>query len=257
MARELPQDDYRRVRRCLLSDPGQKVLGIVSIAVCCFLLAVVPVAKLNQSADDAAIRLSYKALEVALFTKDAAKLSAVLAATFYQRLIDGTIETREAFIRDETGPTPGLHRQFSYAITKLTMSGNEADAQVTCSYAGTYSVNGVQKPLNGVMHLTDEWAIDHDGVWKLRLSTMHDATAYVDGKLIENERESLPPAKAAISDVRARAVMIPTLALNADPNQLAGIGAAIGDARIVGMGEGSHGTSEFFAFEEPSVQISS
>lgn len=188
-------------------------------------------------------------MENALLAKDAAKLSAILAPAFYQRLIDGTIETRDAFIADETGPTPGLDRRFRYDVTKLTVHGNEASAQVTCSYSGTYSVNGAPKPLNGVIHLTDEWAVDRDGTWKLRLSTMHDAIAYVDGKLIENEQEPLSPTKAATAEVQTRAVVIPTLALNADSTQLAGIGAAIGDARIVGMGEGSHGTSEFFAFK--------
>ncbi len=233
----------------LAHNGGQKVLGTVSIAVGCFFLAVVPVAGSNQSAGDAAIRSAYKVVDEALFTKDAAKLSAVLATTFYQRLIDGTIETREAFIRDETGATPGLYRRFRYEVTKLTVRGNEAAAQVTCSYTGTYSVNGVPKPLSGVIHLMDQWAIERDGAWKLRLSTMHDAIAYVDGKLVENEQEPLPPTKAAIAEEEAYAVVIPSLDLNADPNQLAGIGAAIGDARIVGMGEGSHGTSEFFALK--------
>jgi erythromycin esterase len=189
-------------------------------------------------------------MEKALVAKDEVKLSALLTDSFYQRLIDGTIETREAFIRDETGPNSGMTRSsLKYKITKLTVLANEAIAHAAYSYTGTYSVNGVPKPFKGVVHLTDAWSRGRDGTWRLRTSTLHDAIAYVDGKLIENEREQLPPTNATIAEWRQRAVPIPTLALTADPNQLAGIGAAIGDARIVGMGEGSHGTSEFFAFK--------
>ncbi len=185
-----------------------------------------------------------------MLAKDAVKLSTLLADTFSQRLIDGTIETREAFIRDETGPDPGMTRSsIKYQILQLTVLGAKADAQVSYSYSGTYSVNGVPKPLNGTVHLTDAWALGPDGTWKLQLSTMRDAIAYVDGKLIVDEQESIPPTKAATAELRAHAVAIPTLALDAAPNRLGRIGAAIGDSRIVGMGEGSHGTREFFSFK--------
>lgn len=189
-------------------------------------------------------------MEKALIAKDAVKLSALLADSFYQRLIDGTIETRDAFIRDETDPNSGMTRSsLTYEINELVVLANEVTAHVAYSYTGTYSVNGAPKPFNGEVHLTDTWTRGRDGIWKLRTSTMHDAIAYVDGKLIENEREQLPPTNATVAERRQRAVTIPTLALEADPNQLAAIGAAIGDAHIVGMGEGSHGTSEFFAFK--------
>lgn len=229
---------------------GHRVLGTVAIALGCFLCAVAPIAGSSQSADDA-IRSAYNALEKALLTKDAAKLSTVLAAGFYQRLVDGTIETREAFIRDETSRYPGMTQSsVTYEIRALSVRGNEADVETTKSYSGTYSVNGAPKPLRGTVHLTDQWTLGSDGTWKLQLSTIHDATAYVDGKLIVDQREQLPPSKAAIAQLQAQAVVIPTLALDADPSQLSGIGAAIGDARVVGMGEGSHGTSEFFALKD-------
>ncbi|MFY9737470.1 MAG: erythromycin esterase family protein, partial [Candidatus Cybelea sp.] len=77
---------------------------------------------------------------------------------------------------------------------------------------------------------------------------------YVDNKLVQNEHaaahEPVMPPSLAIAQLRTQAVVIPTLSPEADPEQLSRIGTAIGAARIVGMGEGSHGTSEFFAFKD-------
>ncbi len=133
-------------------------------------------------------------------------------------------------------------------VTKLTIRGNAAEADATLTFTGTYVEKGVPKPLRGSIHTTDEWAAEA-GTWKLRSSTQRDEITYVDGKIVQQEQAQFPPTSAAIAELRTRAVVIPTFALDADPEQFAGIGTAIGNARIVGMGEGSHGSSEFFAFK--------
>jgi erythromycin esterase len=229
----------------------RKLLHSISIAVGCFLFALVPVAPSRSAANDAAIRAAYKTMERALLAKNAAQLSHILAPGFYQRLLDGTIESREAYIRDETDADPGVTlSSLTYEPLKITVRDNEADAEVTHTYVGTYAVNGIPKPFNGVVHLTEEWRLGTDGTWKLALSTLQDAVAYVDGKQIVNQRRQAQPTSAAIAELEAHALVIPTLAFDADSAQLARVGAAVGDSRIVGMGEGSHGTSQFSALKD-------
>lgn len=226
-----------------------KLLRAIGVLASCLCTIAAPVAG-STLPPGASIEANYKILAEALIAKNAANLSLLLTGTFYQRLMNGSVETRKAFISDETGPDSGTTlTALTYHLAALTVSGDRAIARVSYSYTGTLNVDGVAKTLNGLVHLTDTWTRDANGRWKLTLSTMHDAVAYVDGKLVEDQQEQLPPTKAAVAALKARAVLIPTLALNADPDALAGVGAAVGESRIVAMGEGSHGSSEFFAFK--------
>lgn len=198
------------------------------------------------------IRAAYGALQAALFKNDASAIAPLLATNFQARQVDGSTQDRNAYIKDQIAPTPGVTiTALNIAITELVVTGEAARAEALYAITGTYAVQGVPKPLRGTIRTTDRWTLDA-GRWKLLSTTWHESLAYVDGKLFDDQREKLPelaPTSAAIADLRARAVVIPTLALSADPQQLSAIGAAIGDARIVGMGEGSHGSSEFFAFK--------
>ncbi len=56
----------------------------------------------------AAVLLAYRAFQTALLKNDASALSGLLTADFYSREVDGTIEKRGAYIKDETESTPGL-----------------------------------------------------------------------------------------------------------------------------------------------------
>ena len=229
----------------------QKLLRSVGVAAGCVVLAVAPAEPSRLADNGAAIRAAYKTMERALLAKNATQLSQILAPGFYQRLADGTIETREAYIRDETDANPGvILSSLTYEPLKITVRANDAYTDVTYTYVGTYAVDGIPKPFNGAVHLTEQWTLGSDGTWKLFLSTLRDAVSYVDGKQILNERQQAPPTSAVISELQAHAVVIPTLASDADFAQLAKVGAAVGDSRIVGMGEGSHGTSQFFAFKD-------
>ena len=107
-------------------------------------------------------------MERALLAKNAAQLSQILAPGFYQCLLDGTIESRDVYIRDETDADPGVTlSSLTYQPLKITVRGNEADAEVTHTYVGTYAVNGIPKPFNGTVHLAEQWTVGSDGTWEL------------------------------------------------------------------------------------------
>ncbi|HEY4433882.1 MAG TPA: erythromycin esterase family protein, partial [Candidatus Cybelea sp.] len=226
-------------------------LSPFAVVCAAFLASIVPGLAADGSADEAAVRSAYKSLQTAVLEKDTAALSSLLTANFFQRQVDGSTETRAAFIKDQIEDSPGMKvSSVTYEVTKLTVAGNQAEAETTCVYLGTYGVDGATKSLRGQTRQTDGWTRGADGRWMLRTSAMHEVISYLDGKVVQDDREQPPPASAAIAELKTRAVVIPTLAFDADPGQFARIGAAIGDARIVGMGEGSHGSSEFFAFKD-------
>jgi erythromycin esterase len=207
-------------------------------------------ANADTSADDAAIRNAYNALQEALLKNDAPGIAAPLDPRFKARLVDGTVQDRDAFVKSETEATPGLViKTVEISFGPIAVRGENAQDDATYTYIGTYTAKGSAKPFRGVLRATDVWIGGASG-WKMSSSTVHDSLAYVGGKLVQNEREQLPPSSAVIDELKVRALILSSLALDADTSPLAPIGEAIGNAHIVGMGEGSHGTSEFFAFKD-------
>ncbi|HET6896318.1 MAG TPA: erythromycin esterase family protein [Candidatus Baltobacteraceae bacterium] len=61
---------------------------------------------------------------------------------------------------------------------------------------------------------------------------------------------SLENEPALISALRSRAVVLESGAFSADDLNVAPIAQAAGNARIIGLGEGSHGTSEFYQIKD-------
>jgi erythromycin esterase len=209
-----------------------------------------PFAVDGQTAAGAAVRSAYHTLQTALRKNDAPAMTALLEPAFSVREVDGSIDDRAAFVKNQTESDPRMTvSKVEIVLTRLAVNGAAAEADATYNYAGTYAVNGVAKPLRALVRSTDEWTLDA-GTWRLRSMVVHDVISYVDGKLVQKEHAPVMPSNAAIAQLRTQAVIIPTLSPEADPEQLGRIGAAIGAARIVGMGEGSHGTSEFFAFKD-------
>jgi erythromycin esterase len=213
-----------------------------------------PLAVESQTVDGAGVRAAYHSLQTAERKNDAPSLTALLEPAFSAREVDGTIDDRAAFVKNQTENDPGVTvSNIEIVLTRLDVNGTTAAADATYHITGTYAANGVPRPLRAVVRSTDEWTLDA-GAWRLRSTIVHDVISYVDGKLVQNEHapehEPVMPSSAAVAQLRTQAVVVPTLSPGADPEQLSRIGAAIGAARIVGMGEGSHGTSEFFAFKD-------
>ena len=109
--------------------------------------SVLPALAADGSADEAAIRSAYENLQTAVVKKDAAALSSLLTADFSQRQVNGSIETRDAFIKDQLEDSPGMKlSSVTYDVTRLTVIGNQAEAEATSSYRGTYTVAGTATP---------------------------------------------------------------------------------------------------------------
>lgn len=201
-------------------------------------------------AGPSSISAAYDALESALRRGDIESLAAILAPNFTEESPDGSTEGRDAYLKDATASAKALTLSavvIDHAEVDVTQTS--ARAKTTYTIRGSDAGNGAPKPFEETIRTTDEWS-KSNGAWTLDKSVVHESATYAGGKLVYDDREQTEPTTAAIRELRERAAIVPTLARDADPDQLAPIGAAIGTTRIVGMGEGSHGTSEFFAFKE-------
>jgi erythromycin esterase len=213
-----------------------------------------PFAVESQAGGGEAVRAAYRSLQTAERKNDAPAITALLEPAFSAREVDGSVDDRAAFVKNQTESDPGMTvSNVEIVLTRLDVKGSAAEADATYKVTGTYAVNGAPNPLRALVRSTDKWTLD-SGAWRLRSTVVHDVITYVDNKLVQNEHaaehEPVMPSSVVIAQLRTQAVIIPTLSPEADPEQLSRIGTAIGASRIVGMGEGSHGTSEFFAFKD-------
>jgi erythromycin esterase len=222
---------------------------VVGVSCACALFAVSRVSASNDPTPDQAIRFVYRALQIAIVKGDATTISKFVTPDFYYREPDGRTENRDQFLKDVAQGSPGWNLSSCVIrVDRTAVQSRTATVETMYESFGTYIVSGKSQAFRASARSTDSWILT-GGSWKLRSMFYHEALTYVDGKLIQDEREQLPPTAAAIAQLRSQVVVIPSLKLDADPNELSPIGTAIGSARIVGMGEGSHGTSDFFAFK--------
>jgi erythromycin esterase len=86
--------------------------------------------------------------------------------------------------------------------------------------------------------------------WHLRRSATIRTRSWIGGTLIEETVAKPPPEPAQrdslAAELRARAIPLKSLTAGTGFDDLAALDAVIGDARIVALGEATHGTGEFF-----------
>jgi erythromycin esterase len=95
----------------------------------------------------------------------------------------------------------------------------------------------------------DRWT-DTDAGWRLIRAQEQASRSWINDRL-DRETTFAPPLtaeqrQAVVRDLRARALPFETVRAGGGFDDLAGLDALIGDARIVALGEASHGTAEFF-----------
>jgi len=95
----------------------------------------------------------------------------------------------------------------------------------------------------------DIWTKTDDG-WRRRRSEVQLVQVWVDGNMV-SELKPEPPLTpeehiAIVRDLRGQALPFNTVLAGNGFDDLAGLDRIVGDARIVSLGEASHGTAEFF-----------
>ena len=86
-----------------------------------------PFAVESQTVGDAAVRAAYRSLQTAERKNDAQSLTALLEPAFSAREVDGTIDDRAAFVKNQTENDPGVTvSNIQIVLTRLDVKGNAA-----------------------------------------------------------------------------------------------------------------------------------
>ena len=88
------------------------------------------------------------------------------------------------------------------------------------------------------------------------MSWFDGLTVEIDGRrFVEGRRTAAAPSPAAVSWLKKRAIRFATAEPESGLQDLQGFKKVIGDARIVSLGEGTHGTREFFQMKHRLVEL--
>ena len=127
-------------------------------------------------------------------------------------------------------------------VTAVTVTGTEATVSVNNESTET------SKAVRRILATTnrDTWVRSGDG-WKLkesRLVSVRPVAAAMDPATAEQ----------TVADLKQRAVPLAAVASEEGPDDMAAFGAAVGNARIVALGEASHGLHEFVEIKQRMVE---
>ncbi len=197
-----------------------------------------------------AIAGAYVQLAAAYERADKAAISHLLAPEFEFTYTTGARENLAAYITDWTDTlknTPGVRVEIR--VERLNVHGNAADAVILLTQRYPHSKHGALD----VEREDDVWSL-RDGRWVLTTGRTASDTFYLDGTVASSDAPVVPMTASQRSAVAAQLKEVAWPIRSAVPggslDDLAPLEAAIGPARIVAMGEATHGTSEFFSLKD-------
>jgi erythromycin esterase len=201
------------------------------------------------SASDA-IANAYVQLAAAYERADKPAISNLLAPEFEFTYTTGARENLAAYIADWTDTlknTPGVRVEIR--VERLSVHGDTADAAILLTQRYPHSKHGALD----VEREDDGWSL-RDGRWALTTGRTISDTFYLDGTVASTDAPvvplTAPQRSAVVAQLKEVAWPIRSAVPGGSAQDLAPLEAAIGPARIVAMGEATHGTSEFFSLKD-------
>jgi hypothetical protein len=231
-----------------MRDASGALIGVALLA------WLAPAATIPARADELAA--ARKAIEAQYTRLDAALTSAFDRPTALTRRhpLDG-VATRDFRFVDANGKewgSPWTPVSFATLTTRsavqhVAIAGNTVRAVVSTVQEATSKQGRDKYRVEQTAH--DTW-IRTRTQWRLRRSVTVHSKTWVNDVLTEDltARPPLQPAlrDAIVGELRARAIPFKTVTAGTGFDDLAALDQIIGDARIVALGEASHGTAEFF-----------
>jgi erythromycin esterase len=140
-------------------------------------------------------------------------------------------------------------RKFSIDIEQLVVHGDSAIVTVRTLETGYNTFGPAKFAVRLEETVRDEWA-RRSGSWRLIRTATEKSRIWVDDVLFSHA-EIAPPLspqqrRELLAELRTRAVPFDTVAATDAVSDLAGLDRIVGDARVVALGESSHGTAEQF-----------
>jgi erythromycin esterase len=135
------------------------------------------------------------------------------------------------------------------ALDSVSLQGNEVVAVARLNVAGTAKLISFEYPLRLERAVRASW-ITTDRGWRIRHEITLQEKQWADDKLIEDRAFDPPPSAALratiVQEIASQAKALDSVDPGSGFDDLAEFDRIVGDARIVSLGEASHGTAEFF-----------
>jgi erythromycin esterase len=219
------------------------------LAFVAFAFAAVPLPSPAQDAG-AAIRAAYARLATALGSGDEAAVQAIAVADLTQSDPYGSSEPL-AQVLAETQKAKQTYPDWRVRIDVSSVRAQGGGAVADVTVTEDLTVDG--RATREVTRRQDRWSKEA-GQWRLAGSQVVEETDSTGGTVTEHSVMPAPLSAgeraALVAQLRLAAWPIDGAAPSTSDADLAPLGQAIGMARIVGLGEATHGTSEFFALKD-------
>jgi hypothetical protein len=205
----------------------------------------------GQDARQASVSIgaAYARLAHAYENADEPVLRALVAADFDFVFVPGTNESLSQYIADwkeSKQALPGF--SVSIRVVRLMVHAGTADAEILLTRTDSRSIHA----LVDVQREEDRWELRH-GTWALVKAQTISDTASLDGAIVSHDGPAtiLPmwQRDAIVAQIKELVWRIETSLPGGSQRDFVPLYNAIGSARIVAMGEGTHGTSEFFSLK--------
>lgn len=201
----------------------------------------------------ATIEYQYARLCVAVREGNPYLLNPALSPTFRATDVTGKIEHRQEYVDTLTSIGASDITDCTFKVESYQYRGNKLEANAVWALrAKASSAPGASK-LTSVSRVQDLWISAPDG-WRLLRRLTLTSREWEDGwpELRSTFAARLSPTQKAaiVADMWRQAhPLLSAYPLSTD-RDLEPIARSVKQARIVAMGEGSHGTSEFFALKD-------
>ena len=198
-----------------------------------------------------AIESQYARLSVAVRNKDLDAIRALHASGYRELQITGEERDLAEVMAEWRGDLSAMiEPSFQTEIHNFDLDGDQANVTVSSVQAFISSPSASQRFSNRIETTRRDSWINTGVGWCLSRSERQAIKSWIDGKL-DRETTFEPPLKAeqraaVVRDLCAHVLPFRSVLAGNGFDDLTGLDRLIGDARIVALGEASHGTAEFF-----------
>jgi erythromycin esterase len=198
-----------------------------------------------------AIEAQYVRLGEAVANKDLDAIRALLAAEYTQLEVTGEERDLAAVMAEwRYDFADMIEPSLQTEIQSVALDGNQAVVAARSVQAFVTEFAASRRYNNRIETMrSDDWTNTAAG-WRLARSQIQAVKSWIDGELDRNA--TFEPAltaeqrAAVVRDLRARVLPFDSVHAGSGFDDLAGLDRLIGDARIVALGEATHGSAEIF-----------